>query len=119
MPVGYDLRSVRIGNTDVAKGIAVKNADVSNVVITVKTPVQVPSLRGRVNGAPANARVVMTGPIVGSQSTAIAADGTFAFPALVPGLYYARVPEAPALGTTLIVVTASGTNEAVIGAATR
>jgi hypothetical protein len=119
MPVGYDLRSVRIGNTDVAKGIAVKNADVSNVVITVKTPVQLPGLKGRVIGAPANARVQITGPIVGSQSAAVAADGAFAFPALVPGLYYARVPEAPALGTTPVVVAASGNNEAVIGAVTR
>ena len=49
----------------------------------------------------------------------VAADGTFVFPALVPGLYYARVPEAPALGTTPIVVNASGNNEAVIGAVTR
>jgi hypothetical protein len=115
MPVGYDVRSVRIGNTDAAKGIAVGNADVSNVMITVKTPVQLPSLKGRVTGAPAKATVQLTGPIVGSVSAPIGADGSFTFPALVPGLYYARVAGAPALGTTLVVVTAHGDNETVIG----
>jgi hypothetical protein len=117
MPVGYDLRSVRIGNRDVATGIVVTDADVSNVVIGVKAPAQLPRLRGRVMGAPARARVQITGPIVGSPSTTVAADGTFEFPALVPGLYYVHVPEAPALGTTLAVVTAQGTNDVVIGAA--
>ena len=115
MPVGYDLRSVRIGSADAANGIAVKNADVSNVVITVKTPTQLPRLHGRVTGASPNARVVLTGPIVGSVTAAIAANGAFEFPALVPGLYYARVPDAPALDTTLIVVTMQGDNEAAIG----
>jgi hypothetical protein len=57
----------------------------------------------------------MTGPIVGSVSAAIGADGSFTFPTLVPGLYYARVPEAPALGTTHVVVTAQGGNEVLIG----
>jgi len=116
MPVGYELRSVRAGNTDVAKGLAITDADVSNVVITVRAPAQLPRLRGRVSGAPANAKVQITGPIVGSQTASIGTDGTFDFPALVPGLYYARVPEAPALGTTLVVVTQGGVNEAVIGA---
>jgi len=116
MPVGYELRSIRVGNTDVAKGLAIKDADVSNVVITVRAPTQLPRLRGRVTGAPANAKVQMTGPVVGTQSASISADGTFEFPALVPGLYYARVPEAPALGTTLVVVTQGGANEVVIGA---
>jgi hypothetical protein len=115
MPVGYELRSVRAGNTDVAKGLAIKDADVSNVVITVRAPAQLPRLRGRVSGAPANAKVQITGPIVGSQNASIGTDGTFDFPALVPGLYYARVPEAPALGTTLVVVTQGGVNEVVIG----
>jgi hypothetical protein len=116
MPVGYDLRSVRIGNTDAAKGIVVKDADVSNVVITVKVPAQLPRLHGRVTGAPANARVELTGPIVGTQTAAIGANGTFEFPALVPGLYYARVPDAPGLGTTPVVVTAQGDSDVVIGA---
>lgn len=119
MPVGYDMRSIRVGNADAARGISVQDADVSNVVITVKAPAQLPRLRGRVNGAPANANVQITGPIVGSQRAAIGADGTFTFPALVPGLYYARVAEAPALGTTPVVVTAQGDNEVVIGTLTR
>ena len=119
MPVGYDLRSVRIGNTDAATGIAVRNTDVSNVVIAVKTPAQLPSLKGRVTSAPAKATVQLTGPIVGSVSATIGAGGSFTFPALVPGLYYARVVDAPALGTTPVVVTAQGGTEVVIGAVTR
>jgi len=118
MPVGYDLRSVRIGNTDAAKGIVVKDVDVSNVVITVKVPAQLPSLKGRVTGGPAKATVQLTGPIVGSVSAPVSADGSFTFPALVPGLYYARVAGAPALGTTLVVVAAHGDNETVIGTQT-
>jgi hypothetical protein len=116
MPVGYDVRSVRVGNADAANGFVVGAADVSNVVITVKAPVNLPSLRGRVNGAPANARVEITGPIVGNVTANIAADGTFTFPALVPGLYYLRVPQMPSLATTNVVVTSQGTNEVTVGA---
>lgn len=116
MPVGYDVRSVRVGPTDGSSGIVVGNADVTNVVVTIKTPPQLPRLRGRVTGAPANSKVEITGPIVGTPTAAIGADGTFEFPALVPGLYYVRIPQAPALGTTRVVVTPGGTNDIVIDA---
>jgi hypothetical protein len=115
MPVGYDVRSVRVGAADAGSGFVVGTADVSNVVITIKAPATLPSLHGRVTGAPSNARVEMTGPIVGSVSTAIGADGTFDFPALVPGLYYLRVPQMPSLGTTNVVVSSTGTNGVVVG----
>jgi hypothetical protein len=115
MPVGYDLRSVRVGNADAAKGLTIGNGDVSNVVITVKAPKQLPRLRGRVTGAPANATAQITGPIVGSASAAIGADGSFEFPALVPGLYSLRIPQAPSLGTTVVAVTPQGVNEITIG----
>jgi len=115
MPVGYDLRSVRIGNADAANGLTIGNADLSNVVITVKAPKQLPRLRGRVTGVPANATAQITGPIVGSATAAIGADGTFEFPALVPGLYFLRIPQAPSLGTTTVAVTPQGANEIAIG----
>jgi hypothetical protein len=116
MPVGYDVRTVRVGTSDAANGFTVGDADVSNLVITVKAPVSLPGLSGRVTGAPANARVEMTGPIVGNVSTNIAPDGSFTFPALVPGLYYLRVPQMPAVGTTNVAVTPQGKNEVVVGA---
>jgi hypothetical protein len=72
-------------------------------------------MRGRVTGAPANATVQITGPIVGSPSAAIGADGTFEFPALVPGVYFVRVPQAPALGTTTVAVTLQGASDIAIG----
>jgi hypothetical protein len=87
-------------------------------VITVKAPALLPTLKGRVAGAPAIATVQLTGPIVGSVSATIGKDGTFTVPALVPGLYYARVPLAPALGTTPVVVNAHGDNETLIVAQT-
>jgi hypothetical protein len=114
MPVGYSVRSVRVGTTDDSSGITVGNADISNVVITIKAPADLPRLRGRVNGAPAGARVEMTGPIVGSVSTSLNANGEFEFPALVPGLYYLRVPQVPALGTTDVAVTSQGTSDIVV-----
>jgi hypothetical protein len=116
LPVGYDVRSVRVGTSDATNGIVVGEADVSNVVITVKAPANLPRLHGRISGAPANARVELAGPIVGTVTANIAADGTFTFPALVPGLYYLRVPQVPSLGTTNVVVTSQGTNEVVVGA---
>jgi len=115
MPVGYDLRSVRVGNVDAVNGFTIGNADVPNVVITVKAPKQLPRLRGRVTGAPANATAQLTGPIVGSVSAAIGADGTFEFPALVPGLYSLRIPQVPSLGTATVAVTPQGANEIAIG----
>jgi hypothetical protein len=114
MPVGYSVSSVRVGSTDGASGIVVGSADVSNVVITVRAPAQLPRLRGRVTGAPAGARVEMTGPIVGSVTTTLGANGAFEFPALVPGLYYLRVPQVPSLGTTNVAVTSQGTSEVEI-----
>jgi len=116
MPVGYDVRSIRVGGTDASSGFVVNSADVSNVVITIKSPLTLPSLRGTIKGAPANARVDMTGPIIGNVTAAVAADGTFTFPALVPGLYYLRVPQMPSLRTTNVVVTSQGINEVVVTA---
>jgi hypothetical protein len=114
LPVGYSVRSIRVGAGDASTGIVVGNADVANVLITIAAPARLPRLHGRVIGAPPNSRVEMTGPIVGPVSAAVNGDGTFDFPALVPGLYYARIPQAPSLGTTDIAVTSEGTSEAVI-----
>jgi hypothetical protein len=114
MPVGYGVRSVRVGASDGTNGVMVGNADVSNVVITIKAPAQLPRLRGRVTGAPPGARVEMTGPIVGNVTTTLGANGAFEFPALVPGLYYLRIPQAPSLGTTNVAVTSQGTSEVEI-----
>ena len=62
-----------------------------------------------------------TGP--GGGAAALQVDPgdekSMTFKALVPGLYYARVAEAPALGTTPVVVAAHGDNDVIIGTLTR
>ena len=104
MPVGYSLASVRLGSQDASQGLTVGNADVSGVVITVNAPGNLPSIRGTIAGLSKPGTVEMRGPIVGTLTTPIGADGSFRFAAATPGLYYLRVPEAPALGTVPVVV---------------
>jgi hypothetical protein len=106
MPSGYYLRSVRIGARDVTQGFDVGDADVSNVVITVAAPKELPRVRGRITGGPrpAGARVEMTGPIVQTLGAMVRDDGSFEFPAVTPGVYKVTVPQAPQLAPTSIVV---------------
>ena len=108
MPSGYAMTSARLGSQDLAQGLAIGNADISDVVLTVGTPRDLPSIRGTIAGLTQPATVEMTGPIVGSLKTAIGPNGSFAFPAATPGLYYLRVPEVPALGAVPVVVTRPG-----------
>ena len=108
LPVGYALDSVRAGANDVTDGLVVRDADISGVVISVRVPRQLPRLRGRIADATAasSLRVEATGPIIGTASAAVGADGSFEFPALAPGLYRVSVPALPDIPTTNVVVDA-------------
>src|SRR5262249_57296234 len=87
--VGYYVTSVRAGSQDGTQGIVVGNADISNVVITVAAPRQLPKVRGQISGLPnarlSSTKVQLTGPIIGSLETGVRQDGSFEFAAVTPG----------------------------------
>jgi hypothetical protein len=119
MPVGYSLASVRVGNADVTQGLAVGDADISGVVVTLSTPKALPRLRGTTAPALvtrlAGTRASVTGPIVGSASTTVQADGTFEFAALPPGLYSLSFPQVADITPITVVVTGTGGQVEVTG----
>ena len=108
LPVGYSLESARLGSQDLTQGLTVGGADISGIVLTVKGPPDLPWIRGIISGLTQPATVEMTGPIVGMLKTTVSQNGSFEFPSATPGLYYLRVPEAPALGTVRVVVSRPG-----------
>jgi len=111
LPVGYSLASVRAGSQDVSQGLTLSGADVSGIVITLNAPDNLPRVRGTIAGLTKPATVEMRGPIVGTLTTTVRADGRFEIAAATPGLYYLRVPEAPALGTVPVAVTRQGSSD--------
>lgn len=104
LPAGYRLSAARQGSEDISQGVTVGGADISGLVLTVDAPRDLPRVSGTIAGLGKPATVEMRGPIVGALTTTTGADGSFEFPAATPGLYYLRVPEAPALGTVPVVV---------------
>ncbi len=105
LPSGYAMTTARLGSQDLAQGLTVGNADISGIVVNLNTPSDLPAIRGTIAGLTQPATVEMTGPIVGMLKTAVGQNGSFAFSAATPGVYYLRVPEVPALGSVPIVVT--------------
>jgi hypothetical protein len=108
LPEGYSVASVRVGTEDASRGLVVRDADVSGVVITVAAPRRLPRLRGRIAGLSAArvapAVVEATGPIVGTLRTAVRPDGSFEFAAVTPGVYELRLPQVPAFVPIAVVV---------------
>ncbi len=104
MPVGYNVSSIRAGSQDVTSGLTVGNEDISNVVITVSAPRNLPRVHGRLTGVSNAGTVEMTGPIVGKLSTTVQANGAFDFGTVTPGTYTLTVPQAPSVTPKLIVV---------------
>src|SRR5262245_9683268 len=109
MPVGYSIVSVRVASEDATRGLTVGNADLSNVVITVAAPRQLPHVRGQVAGLPnarlSSAKIQMTGPIVGTLETPVRPDGSFEFAAATPGMYRLTVAQVPEIAPMNVVVT--------------
>ncbi|HVZ20668.1 MAG TPA: carboxypeptidase-like regulatory domain-containing protein [Vicinamibacterales bacterium] len=98
MPAGYSVVSVKANGKDISAGLVVDKSDISDVVVTIAAPDNLPALHGRVTGVPAarlNGRMVeMTadGAIAGTVSAPITSAGTFEFAALTPGLYALTIP---------------------------
>jgi len=119
LPVGYAIESVRIGSADVLRdGFVVAKSDISGIVITVRTPSQLPALKGRIAAAPASlgsARVELTGPVIGTLEAPIKADGSFEFAALPKGLYRLRVPQLSQIAPVNVVVDGSGADVQLTG----
>jgi len=113
MPIGYVVRSVRVGSVDVTTtGIEVNTAEVPDVTVTVVAPRVLPTLRGRIAvapGAPAPALTVeATGRIVGSIQAPVGPDGSFGLGPLPPGLYRLRVIDRPDVAAVQVVVDSAG-----------
>jgi hypothetical protein len=108
LPAGYSLDSVRLGTQDVTSGLVVGAADVSGLVVTIAPRARLPRLQGTIAGFAganlADARVELTGRVIGTLTAAVQKDGTFAFPAVTPGSYQVRVPEMPGTTPSYVVV---------------
>ncbi len=108
MPTGYSLGSVRLGTQDLTKGLEVGAGDVTGLVITLAAPARFARLRGKVADAAAarlkNARVELTGRTIRPLEAAVNPDGSFEFPALVPGTYRVRLPEAPEIAPVFVLM---------------
>ena len=112
LPVGYSVSTVRVGSQNANDGIAVGSRDISDVVITLATPRQLPSLTGRIAGVEKlnipSLQVELTGAIIGSVKAPLQKDGSFEVAALPSGLYRVRIPQIPEFSPVNVVVTSSG-----------
>jgi hypothetical protein len=108
MPGGYSLASVRLGNRDASQIITVGEGDLSGLLITVSPPAHLPRVRGKVVGIPAtelaSSKVELSGHVIGVLEAPIQRDGSFEFAAVTPGTYRVRVPQAPTLTPSFVVV---------------
>jgi len=52
----------------------------------------------------ADARVQLTGRVIGALEARVQTNGSFEFPAVAPGTYQVRVPQIPNLTTSYVVV---------------
>jgi hypothetical protein len=120
MPVGYSVESVKIGTQDAMEGFAVGDKEISNIVITVSAPKQLPKIHGKVTGLQAaqlaSTKVEVTGEINGSLQAAIQPDGSFEFPAVIPGLYRLRLTGVSDFHTMDVVVAGWETTEVTVPA---
>lgn len=117
MPSDYEMTRVRIGNRDVTKGLVVGDRDISGLVVDVAAPANLPRLRGRVTGVPANRlaslRVEISGPIFGDLQAPVRADGSFVFDNITPGAYWLKIPQVPQLEPIYVAVDWDGADVAV------
>jgi hypothetical protein len=109
LPVGYSLATVRAGDQDVTqRGITVGNSDIPDVIITVNAPRKLAIVKGKVTGLAqdryASTPVVLTGPTFNKIQADIEQNGSFEFPAVVPGLYSLTLTGVPEFQPATVVV---------------
>ena len=101
-------RTCRLGSRELTNGLPVGAEDISGLVVTIAAPPHLPKLRGTIAGAssaiPADARVELTGRVIGTLEARVRKDGSFEFPAVAPGTYQVRVPQIPAATPSYVVV---------------
>jgi hypothetical protein len=106
LPAGYFVRSVESGSVDLlAKPLTIGEAAVPPITITlgVSSPPPWVKLSGRVTGLPRTSsgspRVQLSSgsSLVGRLEAPIGADGSFMFPAVLPGTYTASIFPTPAV----------------------
>lgn len=106
LPSGYSIESVRGGSASGA--ITVGGRDVSDIVITVAAPRELPKVRGRIDGAGGRpVKVQLAGRIVDRLEVTAKPDGSFEFPAVAAGYYRLLVPELPSFSAPGVAVRAS------------
>jgi large repetitive protein len=118
LPVGYSLASVHIGSQDVTPGIAVAKKDISDVVVSLNAPQRLAVIRGRITGLepsryPAT-RVELTGLIIGALQANVRQDGTFEFPAVIPGLYTLKLNSVPEFSSMLVSADSADTFDVTV-----
>ena len=108
LPVGYSLASVRVASEAAPAGIVVRNADVSDVLVTVNAPTRLAVVRGKISGLPqdrfSSTVVEMAGPTFNRLQADVQPDATFEFPAVVPGLYRLTLGGVPQLAPVTVIV---------------
>jgi len=123
LPVGYSVASVRLGSQDASKGITVTNKDISDVVVTLNAPQKLAVVRGRITGLAASrfpaTRVELTGFIIGSLQAAVRQDGTFEFPAVIPGLYTLKLTSVPEFSSMLVTLDSTETFDITVSVPSR
>jgi hypothetical protein len=114
LPVGYTVASVKVDGKDMTQqGIVVGNSDVSDVVITLNAPRHLAVVKGTVTGLSpdrfASTGVVLTGPTFNKLQADIEQNGSFEFPAVVPGAYKLTVNGVPEVRPITVNIDSFGT----------
>ena len=108
LPPGYSSGPVRLGSQDVTSGLVVGANDITGLEVNVLAPPKLARLRGTLAGVPpdtlADARVELTGRVIGTLEARVQKDGSFEFPALMPATYRVRVPQVPDATPTYVVI---------------
>ena len=83
------------------QGLVVGNADVQDVVLTLNAPRHLAVVKGTITGLPkerfASTGVVLTGPTFNKLQADIEQNGSFEFPAVIPGAYRLTLNGVPEL----------------------
>lgn len=111
-PVGYTVASMRIGTQDAAEGLVVDKSDVKDVTIVLNAPRNLASLKGMVSGLASSrfssvAVELAGGATYNKLQADIQQDGTFEFPAVMPGSYRLTLTQVPEMAPMTVILDAA------------